>query len=193
MCAPLCSSWDFSHRSECVCVKVQHLEPVYAVYTSQLLPRSCTNYFSLCALCRSSCQSWHFSGRRLPRRLTAYRQSLIFSRIHSSVGPLCRAQKKKLPKAEGGKAACTHCCCCSAGNARRELRPSYCYYRGVPACSAKLLCALQGCMCPDGTSVPCMHCTAHRASVTISSPPRKDFLKTVACTFCYWLQLDLRC
>ena len=85
----------------------------------------------------------------------------------------CQKQKEEKLRARTAAALEMH----------EELRPSYCYYRGVLACSAKLLCAL-GCMCPDGTSVLLSRaCTApHSVLSQFLLLHVKDYLKTVACT-----------
>ena len=166
---------------------------LYTHHNFYLVATICTNYFSLCAVPQLPKLTFFWPAfaaeiNRLPAISNFFADPQQCGSTVQSSEKNCQKQKEEKLRARTAAALEMH----------EELRP-YCYYRGVLACSAKLLCAL-GCMCPDGTSallhsVPCMHCTAHRASVTISSPPRKNFLKTVACTqyLCYWLQLDLRC
>ena len=162
---------------------------LYTHHNFYLVATICTNYFSLCTVPQLPKLTFFWPAfaaeiNRLPAISNFFADPQQCGSTVQSSEKNCQKQKEEKLRARTAAALEMH----------EELRP-YCYYRGVLACSAKLLCAL-GCMCPDGTSV--LLCPVHALHSVLSQfllLHVKDYLKTVACTqyFCYWFQLDLRC
>ena len=162
---------------------------LYTHHNFYLVTTICTNYFSLCAVPQLPKLTFFWPAfaaeiNRLPAISNFFADPQQCGSTVQSSEKNCQKQKEEKLRARIAAALEMH----------EEAAPVLL----LPRCAC-MQC--QTALC-TGLHVSRRHicstlsraCTAQR-SVTISSSPRKDYLKTVACTqyFCYWFQLDLRC